>query len=291
MNIVNFLSHIILPRYTNNFKAKLLHNSSLLFLSIILLAVHLLTRALSTPQLSILGYAANISPHKIVDLTNRERLKAGVNEVSYSEVLSHAASMKARDMIEKDYWAHVSPDGTEPWDFFHSVGYVYRYAGENLARDFSDEKSTVEAWLASPSHRENMLSGRYSEIGVAVVEGDLNGKDTTLIVQFFGTPSGAAPVIPVAAAESAGRGIASENSPILAQTPEINVPAVPASGFDVMKVLTLMIIGALVWVLVIDVIVISKRGITRVGGRTFAHLSFMMTILVILILVKSGEII
>jgi uncharacterized protein YkwD len=93
---------------------------------------------------------------------------------------------KGRDMIDKDYWAHVAPDGTQPWKFFSQFGYKYRFAGENLARDFSNANDAVNAWMNSPTHKDNILNPKYKEIGIGITEGDLAGSDTTIIVQFFG---------------------------------------------------------------------------------------------------------
>lgn len=123
----------------------------------------------------ILGYAANISSTEIVSLTNQKRTEAGVSSLIYNLQLEQAARQKGQDMIENDYWAHVAPDGTEPWVFFVDAGYKYRYAGENLARDFSNPQDAINAWMASPSHKDNLLSDKYKEIGIAVVEGDLGG--------------------------------------------------------------------------------------------------------------------
>jgi hypothetical protein len=139
-----------------------------------------------------------------------------------------------------------------------------------------------------------MLSGKYTEIGVAVVEGDLNGKDTTLIVQFFGTPSSARSSIPVAAAQVAGEPRAKEVSPA-GPIPSLAVggsaePVVKASSFDVMRAFTIGLVSVLLAVLAVDVVAISRRGVTRVGGRAFAHLSFMAMVLIILLLARAGEI-
>ena len=101
-------------------------------------------------------------------------------------------------MIDRDYWAHVAPDGTQPWKFFTSFGYKYRYAGENLARDFSNASSAMDAWMNSPTHKENILNPKYKEIGIGVVEGDLAGTDTTIIVQFFGATYADKVVQPIA---------------------------------------------------------------------------------------------
>jgi hypothetical protein len=66
------------------------------------------------------------------------------------------------------------------------VNYNYTYAGENLAMNFSEAEDALSAWLASPTHRDNILSQNYEDIGVAVVVGEINGTETTLVVQLFG---------------------------------------------------------------------------------------------------------
>ena len=91
-------------------------------------------------------------------------------------------------MFTDQYWAHTAPDGTEPWTFMHQMGYQYVVAGENLARDFGQTDEMVSAWLASPTHRANIMNPKYQEIGIAVIDGVLEGYETTLVVQMFGTP-------------------------------------------------------------------------------------------------------
>ena len=45
-----------------------------------------------------------------------------------------------------------------------------------------------KAWTESPSHRQNLLNSNFKEIGIAVVIGDFQGKETTIVVQLFGSP-------------------------------------------------------------------------------------------------------
>lgn len=136
----------------------------------------------------ILGYASDITIDKVVAYTNEERAKSGLGPVTYNPVLSDAARRKAADMFSAQYWAHTSPSGKEPWDFMREARYTYRVAGENLARDFMDTPSMISAWMASPTHRANIMNPRYSDIGIAVVNGTLHGTETTLVVQMFGDP-------------------------------------------------------------------------------------------------------
>jgi hypothetical protein len=92
-------------------------------------------------------------------------------------------------MFAEQYWAHVSPSGTEPWKWFGDVGYNYSFAGENLAKNYPTSDATVTAWMNSPTHRENLLKKEYVDVGFAVVSGELNGKKTTLVVALYGAPA------------------------------------------------------------------------------------------------------
>lgn len=137
----------------------------------------------------ILGEEATITQAKLVSETNEERAKQGMNGLTVNGELESAAEAKARDMLEKDYWSHDAPDGTKPWYWIENAGYKYAEAGENLARGFNTAEGIVAAWLDSPSHRENMLKADYTEVGVAVVNGTMHGKRTTLVVAMYAKPS------------------------------------------------------------------------------------------------------
>lgn len=298
MSFFKHLAHYLLPHESNNQKAKLLHSSSLFVIALILLLYQLGLYSLPKSGVKVLGYASNISISDIVRFTNEKRAQDGLPSLQVNDELTKAAKAKGEDMLAKDYWAHVAPDGTEPWKFFKEVGYTYRYAGENLARDFSDASSTVDAWMASPTHKANLLSNKYQDIGVAVVEGDLNGADTTIVVQLFGTKQVAeAPLVPVAHAETQVAPLA-ENKVIPAQTQvsleptktEIVKPKLVVSPFNTTRNVSLFIVGILLLVLVVDGIITTKRGISRISGRTFAHLSFLGMILAVALILKAGEI-
>ncbi len=181
------LFHFLFPSKKNDHKAGMLHSSSLVLLAVFLIGYQLLFQLLPYSGIRVFGYAANISPDEVIRLTNQKRAENGLPALVYNGALADAARRKADNMLALDYWAHVAPDGTQPWKFFSDAGYKYKYAGENLARDFSNPSSAVDAWMASPSHKSNLLSDKYKEIGIAVIEGDLAGADTTLIVQLFGT--------------------------------------------------------------------------------------------------------
>ncbi len=177
------------PHQQNQHRAFILRHYSLLTLTItfILLQINLALFHSSTPQ--VLGFARNIYQQDFFTLVNQERARNQLPPLKENSLLDQAALLKAEDMFQQNYWAHVAPDGTTPWDFFTRVGYQYSYAGENLAKDFNTSAGVVAAWMASASHRANILNPNFKEMGIAVLNGTLLGKETTLVVQLFGTPA------------------------------------------------------------------------------------------------------
>lgn len=317
MTFVYALSHFLFPGHTNNHKAKILHSSSIFFLALLLVVYRIVLQSVPLTGIRILGYAANIPPEEIIRLTNEKRKEFGAPSLSYNAQLAEAARKKGEHMLANDYWAHVAPDGTEPWKFFIDAGYKYRFAGENLARDFSNPVDAVNAWLASPSHRENMLSSKYKDIGVAVVEGDLGGVETTIIVQFFGTSLGeASQQVPLAQAKPSDE----STPPLFSPTPTSSPTQAPIvamvspkpspneqakaesnqkeardfeiliSPFDTTRGISIATTIILVVVMIMDAVIIKRRRVPRVGGRTFAHLAFFGMVLAILLIAKAGEI-
>ena len=294
MRIAHFIAHLFIPRESNNQKAKLLHPSSLTLLTLFLIIFQAVLTFSGKVSPQVLGYAANIPPSEVIRLTNEKRVMAGVAALKENATLSQAAQAKGADMLNKGYWAHVSPNGTQPWQFFTNFGYKYRYAGENLARDFSDPASAVEAWMASPSHKENLLSSRYKEIGVAVVEGNLNGVDTTIIIQFFGTKYSESNTVVTTPVSGLSKIIKSTPTPIPSYLTlgELNVIKTPiVSPFNATRYVSLALISLILIVLAVDGAVIFLKKVPRISGRTIAHLSFLGMILAVVLILKAGEII
>ena len=136
---------------------------------------------------------STILPAIVADATNKARNNEGLSSLQRSEALDLVAELKAQDMAQKKYFSHWSPEGVSPWHWFNVVGYEYLHAGENLAVHFTDSKNVVDAWLNSPSHRANILSNSYQEIGIGTAKGRYEGYDTVFVVQVFGTPAATIP--------------------------------------------------------------------------------------------------
>jgi hypothetical protein len=131
--------------------------------------------------------ASQITSSRMVELTNESRSEAGLEKLSVNEKLEKAAEAKANDMLINQYFEHTSPQGVTPWYWFEQAGYEYVYAAENLAIDFVTAEGAHKALMESTGHRENILGQNYKEIGIAVVSGEFEGKDTILIVEEFGS--------------------------------------------------------------------------------------------------------
>jgi len=100
-----------------------------------------------------------------------------------------AALIKAKDMLMHDYFSHTSPDGNKSGELVTAAGYAYRMVGENIAYgDYTDSAQLVGSWMKSPGHRANILEQRYTDIGVAVLFGEFNGRNVWVGVQIFGRP-------------------------------------------------------------------------------------------------------
>ncbi len=137
---------------------------------------------------SLNDYLANVLPAVLVDLANEGRSASALNTLTVSPALEEAARMKAEDMAAKGYFAHTSPEGVSPWYWFSKAGYAFAYAGENLAIQFDDSAAVNAAWMASPSHRANILNDRFTEVGIATAKGVYEGRETMFVVEMFGRP-------------------------------------------------------------------------------------------------------
>lgn len=287
----DFLRHLFTPHHSNNFRPRVLHVDWFAVYAVFFLLIGLSNRIIPRINPDILGYATNITIDRLLSLTNQKRAEVGLPPLRYNAELSQAASGKAVDMFGNNYWAHNSPSGKTPWDFIIGAGYTYLYAGENLAKNFNDSDGVVQAWMESSSHKENLLRAQYDEIGFAVVNGTLEGEETTLVVQMFGKRQGSVAAVPQAVAQVATPPpvVAAQGSPS-AQVAGIQpalLQTVPKGGvqtkplFDVLGVtrtISLTMLGMMVVMLVIDGIYVWRRRIVRISGRSLAHIFFLIAI-------------
>lgn len=123
----------------------------------------------------------------VFNLVNAQRKLQNEAPLVDNPSLDKAASAKCADMVAKNYWSHVAPDGTQPWAFIKAQNVSYKAAGENLEYGTGDSAGVITRWLASPGHRANMLNADYNYVGTAVCHSaTYQGKtDQYVVVQEF----------------------------------------------------------------------------------------------------------
>lgn len=131
--------------------------------------------------------AQTFSGSEIISRVNHERLKLQLNSLETIESLNRAAINKAEAIVKAQVLAHNLP-GRPFYTFVDDQNFKYEVLGENLAIDYLDAESTLDAWMNSPDHRKNILDDRYTQTGVVVMPINLGGKDTILTVQIFAKP-------------------------------------------------------------------------------------------------------
>ena len=186
------LRRALVPHKGNHYRPHLVRLHGITAVLVAALFIQLGYGFFTAGRLEVLGRVSNISASELLTDTNAERAADGLENLKVNEELSQAAFLKARDMFANNYWAHTSPSGVTPWKWLGDAGYNYDVAGENLAKNYPTAKATVAAWMNSETHRANIMNDKYQDIGFAVVDGMLDGRDTTLVVAYYGTPASAA---------------------------------------------------------------------------------------------------
>lgn len=308
--MINFLHHLFVPHERNNHRAKILHNKNLFFIVVVLVLLSLSTRFVYQRRPDILGISYSISESQMLVKINQIRESRGLSGLALNGNLAGAAHAKAQDMFSKNYWAHFSPDGsTSPWGFIKGSGYNYLYAGENLAKGFTDSNDVVNAWMNSPSHRDNLLSPKYKDVGFAISEGNLLGEDTVLVVEMFGSRefAQAAPPPPtqintasvdnpepaksvqVPQAEAAPNIQAAKPNVQAAKSAEVTVkPRVDVASYARNISLVLMVILAMTFLG--DFLITSHKQIPRLVGHNMDHIMIILFFIFFIILQQAGVI-
>jgi len=117
----------------------------------------------------------------MLNMVNSERSKNGLAPLKANLKLTGVARLKAKDMIDKNYFSHTSPTYGSPFDMMRQYGITYRTAGENLAGAPSVNSAHTNL-MNSPGHRANILNSSFKEVGIGVVNGGPYGK---MFVQMF----------------------------------------------------------------------------------------------------------
>lgn len=190
---VQLKDHVV-PHAGNGFRPKILEFPVVLVVIFALLGLKGVSLVSFTRYLG--GNVFNqIAQTDLYTLTNETRSANKLTVLKPNSALEVAAQLKLQDMVAHDYFAHVSPKGVQPWNWFDVARYQYQIAGENLAMDFTSSQEVMNAWINSPDHRKNILLPEFTDIGIAVGTGIINGQQRTIVVEELGTPQKAATVV------------------------------------------------------------------------------------------------
>jgi uncharacterized protein YkwD len=110
----------------------------------------------------------------MLELVNAEREAAGLGRLAPDPELTEVARAHSADMFARGYFAHVSPDGLDPFDRMKRSGVSFRAAGENLALA-PTVRVAHTGLMNSPGHRANILRPTFGRLGVGIVDGGYRG--------------------------------------------------------------------------------------------------------------------
>jgi len=132
----------------------------------------------------------------VIAETNKHRATEGLAPLTMNAQLNASAKVKLDDLFARQYFAHSAPTGEGPSDLITAQEYEYITVAENLALgNYENDRVLVQAWMDSPGHRANIMSGNFEEIGVAVGQGMHEGSRVWIAVQHFGRPTSACPAV------------------------------------------------------------------------------------------------
>jgi uncharacterized YkwD family protein len=120
---------------------------------------------------------------KLLELVNKARAEEGLEALSVDEKLMKVARTKAKDMIENGYFSHQSPTYGSPFDMMRQFDNAFKSAGENIAGNKTVE-GAFKAWMASDSHKKNILNSGFKVTGIGIENSATYGK--VFVQQFIG---------------------------------------------------------------------------------------------------------
>ena len=131
----------------------------------VLFAAVILICAVLSPQANAASSASNYE-NAVLYWTNVERSRHGLSKLKTTDALCSASGVRAKELYNK--FSHTRPNGNKWTTALSAKGVKYRSAAENIARGYTSPCSVVKAWMDSDGHRDNILSSKYSYLGVGL---------------------------------------------------------------------------------------------------------------------------
>lgn len=123
-----------------------------------------------------------IDKQSLCCLINKTRYKNGLQSLKVNPKLEKVAELRAYDIAVHNQFTHKPTLGRTMGSVALEAGYKYSEIGENLARGFENNGQVFSAWMKSVSHSANILSRKFEEIGIAVVEGNKESHELPIII-------------------------------------------------------------------------------------------------------------
>jgi uncharacterized protein YkwD/uncharacterized membrane protein required for colicin V production len=127
-----------------------------------------------------LGFTVKSAPPRpdleaqMLEMVNRERAAAGLKPLAPDPALTEVARAHSADMLARGYFAHVTPEGLNPFDRMTKAGISFRIAGENLALAPTLQLAHT-GLMNSPGHRANILRPEFGRVGIGILDGGFRG--------------------------------------------------------------------------------------------------------------------
>ena len=149
------------------------------------------------PQAGLIESLGNRSLSELrshaLEVANRDRQVNGLQPLVEDPLLSLAAQRHAEDMLKRQFFDHVNPDGQDPSDRFRAAGgptgageNIYMQSGKPTALSYGLVEQFQKGWMYSDGHRANLLKADYKTFGYGIVTDPFKGE--VYAVQMFSFP-------------------------------------------------------------------------------------------------------
>jgi len=118
---------------------------------------------------------------QLIALINTERSSRGLVTLSPDSILMQVAENHSQDMVDRNFFSHINPDGLGPAERVTNAGYSWSALGETIGAGYSTPQAMFDGWMNSSGHRDILLSPDYTEIGVGYVAGGTYGHYWTAV--------------------------------------------------------------------------------------------------------------
>ena len=123
----------------------------------------------SRPAGGSAGASGPAMVEEMARLVNAHRAARGCPALVWLQPAADAAQAHSADMARRNYFDHVSPEGTQPWDRLAARGVRYQRMAENIAwTPDQSARQTLQGWIASPGHRANLDNCAFTHHGIGM---------------------------------------------------------------------------------------------------------------------------